>query len=78
MRREELAELAKMHGIDLANVELTNAELEAVVGGKDVLTGGGGGGGGGVGRGGRGGRGGSRSSFDGSKVFSGGSSSRRF
>lgn len=70
MRHEELAELAKTHGIDLATVELTDAQLEAVVGGKDLI-GGGGGGGGGFG-------GGSSTGFGGSKIFSGGSSTRRF
>lgn len=71
MRREELADLAKAHGIDLATVELTDAQLEAVVGGKDLVTGGGGGGG--FGR-----PGGSSTGFGGSKIFSGGSSTRRF
>ncbi|HUR54748.1 MAG TPA: hypothetical protein VMZ71_11495 [Gemmataceae bacterium] len=64
MRREELAELAKVHGIDLA-VELTDAELEVVVGGLDKSNSGGG-----PGR--------SNSGFFGSKVFGGNSSSRRF
>ena len=44
MRREELIELAKQNGIDLNAVELTDAELEAVVGGLDKGGGGGGGG----------------------------------
>jgi hypothetical protein len=63
MRREELAELAKVHGIEL-NVELTDENLEAVVGGLDKSNDGGG-------------RGRSNSGFFGSKVFGGNSSSRR-
>ena len=33
MRREDLVELAKVHGIDLAAIELTDADLETVIGG---------------------------------------------
>ena len=67
MRREELAELAKVNGIDLNAVELTDAELEAVIGGLDK----GGGGGGGFG-------GGSSSSGGLSKLVRGNSNTRNF
>jgi hypothetical protein len=70
MRREELLELAKLHGIDLAAVELTDENLEAIVGGKDLLGGGGGGGFGGFG--------GSSSSGGLQKLVRGGSTTTRF
>ena len=66
MRREELVELAKANGIDLNAVELTDSELEAVVGGLDK----GGGGGGGFG--------GSSSQGGLSKLVRGGSSTQRY
>ena len=67
MRREELVELVKANGIDLNAVELTDSELEAVIGGLDK---GGGGGGGGFG--------GSSSSGGLSKLVRGGSTTSRF
>ena len=67
MRREELVELAKANGIDLNAVELTDSELEAVVGGLDK----GGGGGGFPGSG-------SSSSGGLSKLVRGGSTTRNF